>query len=228
LRRTTDSRSWSAWDRARAVGSIPRRATTSPNRHAQAGRVKTFDSHHFLVTVLPVCSFRVHLRRSQRRGALRCSCACRSASIRRSHLLDRNPLTRQNVALNFGGPLQSSGFPTSYSRYRQLVWTVDLAEATTLIGITRARMTQIANMMLLAPKIQSAIPEASFTVVQAVRINEHSLRPITNQPVWYQQCTTHRHVLSRLGHMVPVSSQIRATHRCRTPDGERRATLIFH
>ena len=63
----------------------------------------------------------------------------------------------------------------------------DMADAARAIGITRARMTQLMNLLLLAPEVQEAI--LSMPVVERGRdpVTERSLRPIVAEPVWDRQ-----------------------------------------
>lgn len=60
------------------------------------------------------------------------------------------------------------------------------AEAARLIGITRARMTQIANLLLLASQIQASILGLTSVVSQGP-IFEHHLRSITAAAHWIDQ-----------------------------------------
>ena len=55
------------------------------------------------------------------------------------------------------------------------------AEAARVLGITRARVTQIMNLLLLAPEIQEAI------LTGRLRAGERSLRRVVREPVWAQQ-----------------------------------------
>ena len=63
----------------------------------------------------------------------------------------------------------------------------DLADAARAIGVTRARMTQIANLSLLAPEIQEAI--FGLPPVTNVRdpVSERALRRIVAEPDWKRQ-----------------------------------------
>ena len=54
----------------------------------------------------------------------------------------------------------------------------DWAEAARLIGVTRARMTQIANLLLLAPDIQEAVLDVPCVVKGSDSITERQLREI--------------------------------------------------
>ena len=60
----------------------------------------------------------------------------------------------------------------------------DWAEAARLIGVTRARMTQIANLLLLAPGIQEIILNLLPVVEGRDYVKEHNLRSVVVQPEW--------------------------------------------
>jgi hypothetical protein len=62
----------------------------------------------------------------------------------------------------------------------------DFAEAARAIGVSRARMTQIMNLLLLAPRIQEEILEMT---VGAGRdsLTERQLREIVAEPDWMRQ-----------------------------------------
>lgn len=64
----------------------------------------------------------------------------------------------------------------------------DLADAARLAGVTRARMTQIANLLLLAPEIQEAVLCATGEHVPG----ERELRAIVRQPLWDEQLAAWR------------------------------------
>ena len=68
----------------------------------------------------------------------------------------------------------------------------DWAEASRLIGVTRARMTQITNLLLLAPEIQETVLSLASTVQGQDRLTECTLRPIVRNPDWRDQ--------KRIGH----------------------------
>ena len=57
----------------------------------------------------------------------------------------------------------------------------DMADAARRLGMTRARMTQIAKLMLLAPEIQEAL------LTPGCRVTERKLRPIVAEPLWTRQ-----------------------------------------
>jgi hypothetical protein len=63
----------------------------------------------------------------------------------------------------------------------------DWAEAARLIGVTRARMTQIANLMLLAPEIQHFILCSDLGSNSQDPTNEHDARLIVKQTSWVTQ-----------------------------------------
>jgi len=56
-----------------------------------------------------------------------------------------------------------------------------LADAAKRLGITRARMTQIADLALLAPQIQSAI------ALGEVNPNDRQLRDVLKHATWREQ-----------------------------------------
>ena len=63
----------------------------------------------------------------------------------------------------------------------------DWADAARLCGLTRARMTQVAALLLLAPEIQEEILTASPVEHGRDPISERRLRPIVAEPVWQRQ-----------------------------------------
>ncbi len=63
----------------------------------------------------------------------------------------------------------------------------DWAEAARLTGVTRARMTQIANLLLLAPKIQEDILNLSDVSRGEDPVTERSLREVAAQADWQSQ-----------------------------------------
>jgi ParB-like chromosome segregation protein Spo0J len=56
----------------------------------------------------------------------------------------------------------------------------DLADAARAIGVSRARMTQIMKLLLLAPEIQEAILDFQS-------VTERQLRRIVAEPGWQRQ-----------------------------------------
>jgi hypothetical protein len=63
----------------------------------------------------------------------------------------------------------------------------DLADAARKMGLTRARITQIVNLTLLAPAIQDAI--LTWPAITAGRdpVTERTLRAIVAEPPWPNQ-----------------------------------------
>ena len=64
------------------------------------------------------------------------------------------------------------------------------AEAARVLGLTRARMTQVMKLLLLAPRIQERMldPRASHDVPVA----ERALRRVLANPAWEEQCAIQR------------------------------------
>ena len=60
----------------------------------------------------------------------------------------------------------------------------DLADAARAIGVTRARVTQIMNLLLLAPEIQEAILDLPAVTQRREFVSERSLRTIVAEPYW--------------------------------------------
>ena len=63
----------------------------------------------------------------------------------------------------------------------------DLADAARAIGVTRARMTQIMNLLLLAPEIQQAILDLPPVTNGRDPVSERALRRVVAEPVWETQ-----------------------------------------
>ena len=63
----------------------------------------------------------------------------------------------------------------------------DLAHAARVFGLTRARVTQLVNLTLLAPAIQAEILALPPVRVGRDTITERTLRPIVAEPVWEMQ-----------------------------------------
>ena len=63
----------------------------------------------------------------------------------------------------------------------------DLAHAARAFGLTRARVTQLSNLTLLAPPIQAEILALPPLTVGRDPITERRLRPIVAEPVWERQ-----------------------------------------
>ena len=63
----------------------------------------------------------------------------------------------------------------------------DWAEAARRCGLTRARMTQVANLLLLAPSIQEEILAFEPVTIGRDPVTERQLRPIVAAPDWNKQ-----------------------------------------
>ena len=63
----------------------------------------------------------------------------------------------------------------------------DLADIARLGGITRARATQIMNLLCLAPDIQEAILFLPRTQRGRAPVTERTLRDVAGQPDWNEQ-----------------------------------------
>ena len=63
----------------------------------------------------------------------------------------------------------------------------DLADAARAIGVTQARMTQIMNLLLLAPAIQEEIVLLPPVTNGRDPVTERQLRPIVAEPDWQRQ-----------------------------------------
>ena len=63
----------------------------------------------------------------------------------------------------------------------------DLAHASRVFGLTRARVTQIVSLTLLAPTIQEEILALPPITTGRDRITERTLRPIVAEAVWERQ-----------------------------------------
>ena len=63
----------------------------------------------------------------------------------------------------------------------------DLAHAAEVLGLTRARMTQIMNLLLLAPEIQEEILDLPPVLEGRDPVTERQLRLIVAEPDWNHQ-----------------------------------------
>jgi hypothetical protein len=63
----------------------------------------------------------------------------------------------------------------------------DLADAARAIGVTRARVTQITNLLLLAPEIQEAILDLPPVTNGRDPVSERQLRRIVAEADWWRQ-----------------------------------------
>lgn len=63
----------------------------------------------------------------------------------------------------------------------------DLADVARLAGVSRPRVTQIMNLLLLAPDIQEALLDLPRTVAGHDAVTERDLRRIASEPLWDRQ-----------------------------------------
>ena len=63
----------------------------------------------------------------------------------------------------------------------------DLADAARRLDLTRARLSQITNLLLLAPEIQEAILDLPLVTDGRDLVTERQLRPIAAEPDWSKQ-----------------------------------------
>ncbi len=68
-----------------------------------------------------------------------------------------------------------------------------------LVGVSRARLTQIANLTLLAPDIQEAILFLPPVVKGRDPITERHLRPLVAEPDWQRQRALWKRLTARRG-----------------------------
>ena len=70
----------------------------------------------------------------------------------------------------------------------------DLAEAAWRPNLTRARVTQTTNLLLLSPEIQEAILEMPLVTDGRDPVTERQLRPIAAEPDWKKQLSMWRQI----------------------------------
>ena len=63
----------------------------------------------------------------------------------------------------------------------------DWADAARRCGLTRARLSQIGNLLLLAPSIQDEILAFAPVTIGRDPVTERQLRPIVAEPDWSEQ-----------------------------------------
>ena len=73
----------------------------------------------------------------------------------------------------------------------------DLAHAAKVVGVTRARMSQLMGLTLLAPQIQEAILDLPPVTKGRDPITERNLREIVAEPVWERQAVVWTKLLVR-------------------------------
>ncbi len=70
----------------------------------------------------------------------------------------------------------------------------DYADAARRLNLTRARVTQITNLLLLAPRIQEAVLDLPLVTNGRDPVTERQVRPITAEPDWNKQLTMWRQI----------------------------------
>ena len=70
----------------------------------------------------------------------------------------------------------------------------DYAETARRLNLTRARVTQITNLLLLASEIQEAILDLPLVTDGCDRVTERQLRPIAAEPEWNRQLEMWRQI----------------------------------
>lgn len=63
----------------------------------------------------------------------------------------------------------------------------DLADAARRAGLTRARVTQVIDLLLLAPAIQEAIVGSTEVAINSDHVNERWLRRLSVEAPWTRQ-----------------------------------------
>ena len=66
----------------------------------------------------------------------------------------------------------------------------DLADAARTLGLTRARVTQVMNLLLLAPEIQEAILDLPAVISGRDPVTERQLRVVVTETEWSRQVVT--------------------------------------
>ena len=79
----------------------------------------------------------------------------------------------------------------------------DYTDLATLAGVTRARVTQITNLLSLAPDIQEAILDLPPVTQGRDPITESSLRPVSAVPEWAKQRRRWGWLCERRGRVEP-------------------------
>ncbi len=113
--------------------------------------------------------------------------------------LVRQPTTTYTVAFRVAVPVEmkpANGVPR-VTRRLALAHKIDrqireghirdLADAARRLGLTRARVTQITNLLLLAPAIQEAVLDLPHVEQGRDLITERSLQRIVAEPNWNLQ-----------------------------------------
>ena len=73
----------------------------------------------------------------------------------------------------------------------------DFAELSRLGGVTRARISQIMNLLNLAPDLQEHLLFLAPVLTWRDEINERALRAVLHEPSWPQQRRLFESIISR-------------------------------
>ena len=84
----------------------------------------------------------------------------------------------------------------------------DMAHATKVCGVTRPRITQIVNLLLLAPSIQEAILDLPPVTKGRDPITERSLRGVVTEAVWERQVATWNQLCGEVSRPIRVPARI--------------------
>ncbi len=117
--------------------------------------------------------------------------------------MTRPAQARSSYCVDFGSTSQRRGTQPATARVPRVARTLalahridakiragelrDLADAARAIGVTRARMTQIASLLLLASEIQEAILDLPPVTNGRDPVSERALRQIVAEPNWTRQ-----------------------------------------
>ena len=113
--------------------------------------------------------------------------------------LVRQPTTTYTVVFKAGVPVEAepTGRIPRVARLLALAHEIDtmirqgelrdLAEAARTLGLTRARVTQVVSLLLLAPEIQEAVLNLPLVANGRDPVSERQLRQIAAEPDWSKQ-----------------------------------------
>ena len=68
----------------------------------------------------------------------------------------------------------------------------DFKDAASVLELSRARVSQIMNLLLLAPEIQEGVLELPEVCTKSEPVTERRLRPIVAEPDWKKQISKWR------------------------------------
>ncbi len=140
--------------------------------------------------------------------------------------LARQPRSTYRVAFHAASPPQSepAGRVPRVARLLALAHKIDrmvrdgeiadYAEAARRLGLTRARVSQITNLLLLAPAVQEAILELPPVTDGRDPVSERQLRAIVTEPEWTGQLALWATIRDRYSREVVVVEKPRVSSRC--------------